>query len=122
MNEQFPNSAHDPVQGAFRALADPTRRQILMHLSHKDLTIGEVSDHFDMTRAAVKKHLTILEEGQLISVRAVGRERFNRLEPKGLKSANEWLNYFNQFWDDKLSKLADAIEQEKTLEQDNKND
>ncbi len=97
-------------QGAFRALADPTRRQILMHLSRADMTIGEVSDRFDMTRGAIKKHLTILEEGRLISVRSSGRERINRLEPLGLKSATEWLNYFNQFWDDKLVALRTAIE------------
>ena len=119
MNEQIPDPAQDQIQGAFRALADPTRRQILMHLGERDLTIGEVSERFDMTRAAVKKHLTILEEGQLISVRAVGRERFNRLEPKGLKSANEWLTYFDQFWDDKLANLAQAINDER---QDNSND
>ena len=56
------------VQNAFRALADPTRRGILMFLSEQDMTIAEVSGHFEITRAAVKKHLTILEEGELISV------------------------------------------------------
>jgi len=101
--------------GAFRALADPTRRQILMHLSLSDMTIGEVSDQFNMTRAAIKKHLVILEEGQLISVRTSGRERINKLEPLGLKSATEWLNYFNQFWDNKLGALKTAIDD------DNKN-
>jgi DNA-binding transcriptional ArsR family regulator len=99
-------------QGAFRALADPTRRQILMHLSTADMTIAEVSNHFDMTRGAVKKHLSILEEGRLISVHPKGRERINHLEPEGLKSAANWLNYFNQFWDDKLSRMKTAIEKE----------
>lgn len=98
--------------GAFRALADPTRRQILMHLSLSDMTIGEVSGQFDMTRAAIKKHLIILEEGKLISVHSRGRERINKLEPLGLKSASEWLNYFNQFWDNKLGALKTAIEKD----------
>lgn len=97
-------------QGAFRALADPTRRQILLHLSQSDLTIGEVSEQFDITRGAVKKHLTILEEGRLISVHPKGRERINRLEPQALKSVAEWLDYFSQFWDAKLSKLQRAVE------------
>ena len=97
-------------QDAFRALADPTRRMILMHLSSKDMTIGEVSNHFEMTRAAVKKHLNILEDGQLISVHKNGRERINRLEMKGLKSASEWLSYFDQFWDERLNALSRAIE------------
>ena len=97
-------------QAAFRALADPSRRMILVHLSDKDMTIGEVAEQFDMTRAAVKKHLTVLEEGKLISVRARGRERINRLEPAGLKPVSDWLGYFNQFWDERLSRLQDAID------------
>ncbi len=96
--------------GAFRALADPTRRQILRHLSAGDMTIGAVCARFDMTRGAIKKHLTILEEGALISVHTRGRERINRLEPAGLKSAAEWLAYFDRFWDERLAGLGDAIE------------
>jgi DNA-binding transcriptional ArsR family regulator len=109
-------------QGAFRALADPTRRQILMHLCDADMTIGEVSNQFEMTRAAVKKHLIILEEGNLISVHIKGRERINRLEPLGMKSASEWLNYFSRFWDDKLGKLSSAIEAHEKTKKENKND
>ena len=113
---------HSGEQGAFRALADPTRRQILMHLSDTEMTIGEVSDHFEMTRAAVKKHLIILEEGNLISVQTKGRKRINRLEPEGMKSASEWLNYFSRFWDDKLDNLNSAIEAHENEKQGNKND
>ena len=76
------------------------------------MTIGEVTDQFDMTRAAVKKHLNILECGQLISVHKQGRERINKLEPKGLKSVLTWLNYFNGFWDERLNDLKNAIETE----------
>ena len=98
------------TQGAFRALADPTRRQILMHLSSNDMTIGELVDRFDMTRAAVKKHLVILEEGRLVSVWPRGRERINRLEPMGLKSVSDWISYFSRFWDDRLGDLKTAID------------
>tara|TARA_R110000751_G_scaffold271365_3_gene371416 strand:+ start:12302 stop:12649 length:348 start_codon:yes stop_codon:yes gene_type:complete len=103
-------STTEEIQGAFRALADPTRRAILMHLSARDMTIGEVTEHFSITRAAVKKHLTILEEGQLISVQASGRERINHLEPLGLKSVSDWINHFNQFWDERLLDLQRAVE------------
>lgn len=96
-------------QAAFRALADPSRRMILMHLSDREMTIGEVAGQFDMTRAAVKKHLTILEEGNLISVHALGRKRINRLHPAGLKPVSDWLNYFSRFWDDRLGRLQGAI-------------
>lgn len=110
--------AQDPVQDAFRALADPTRRQILRHLSERDMTIGDVADRFDITRAAVKKHLTILEEGRLISVRPRGRERINRLEPQGLKSAADWLGFFDRFWDQRLGDLKSAIENHETKSDD----
>ncbi|MBO6918458.1 MAG: winged helix-turn-helix transcriptional regulator [Rhizobiaceae bacterium] len=110
--DRFSNSNLTQSQGAFRALSDPTRRGILMLLSEQDMTIGDVSEHFDITRAAVKKHLNILEEGALISVHISGRERINKLEPLGLKSAVDWLNYFNQFWDEKLSALQQAVENE----------
>jgi len=105
------------VQNTFKALADPTRRMILMHLGNKDMTIGELTDHFDMTRAAVKKHLNMLENGKLISVHKKGRERINRLEAGSLKSASDWLSYFEQFWDERLDALKSAIE----MEEKNKN-
>lgn len=98
------------IQNTFRALADPTRRDILMHLTAGEMTIGEVAGRFDMTRAAVKKHLTVLEEGALISVSTRGRERINRLEPGGIKLAADWISYFDQFWDDRLGRLTTVIE------------
>jgi len=100
------------LQGAFRALADPTRRQILMELSTRDMTIGEVVGRFDITRGAVKKPLTILEEGKLISVHSAGRTRINKLEPSSLKPVVDWINYFDRFWDDRLGDLKKAIEHE----------
>ena len=100
------------MQDTFRALADPTRRGILVHLSEQDMTIHEVAAHFNMTRAAVKKHLNVLEEGKLISVHPNGRERINRLEPDGLRCVIDWLSYFDRYWDDKLNKLKSAIENE----------
>ena len=98
------------IQQSFKALADPTRRGILMHLSQRDMTIAEVTDQFDMTRAAIKKHLNILETGNLISVESKGRERVNKLETNGIKTITDWLNYFDQFWDNKLENLRQAIE------------
>ncbi len=107
-----------PDQSAFRALADPTRRQILMLLSDQDMTIGEVVDHFTITRPAVKKHLAMLEYGQLISVHPRGRERINRLEPLGLKSVADWLSYFDRFWDTRLAALKGAVEKEERKSDD----
>jgi DNA-binding transcriptional ArsR family regulator len=104
----------DRTQYAFRALADPTRRDILRLLGGQEMTIAQVSDRFDMTRAAVKKHLTVLSDGGLITVEARGRERVNRLNPVGLAPVLSWLEYFDRFWDDRLSDLKTAIEKDKT--------
>ncbi|WP_299078196.1 metalloregulator ArsR/SmtB family transcription factor [uncultured Ruegeria sp.] len=104
---------HIQTQNAFRALADPTRRDIVQILAAQEMTIGQLTDRFDMTRAAVKKHLTVLSDGGLISVEARGRERINRLEPQGLAPVLDWLSYFDQFWDDRLNSLKEAIERKK---------
>jgi len=103
-----------PEQLGFRALADPTRRDILRLLARSDMTIGEVAENFQMTRAAVKKHLTILSQGNLISVRSSGRSRINALDPDGMKRVVDWFGYFDAFWDDRLDALKTQIEKDKT--------
>lgn len=102
------------TQSAFRALADPTRRDILCMLGSDAMTIGQVAGQFDMTRAAVKKHLTVLSDGGLITVEVRGRERINRLNPAGLAPVLSWLEYFDRFWDDHLDALKTAIEKDNT--------
>lgn len=101
------------LQSSFRALGDPTRRAILTQLSQEELTISEVVERFDLTRTAVRKHLTILEEGQLITITPRGKERITRLNPKGLKVTAEWFDDFSQYWDSALLSLASAIDREK---------
>lgn len=100
----------DDIQQAFRALSDPTRRQILLQLCKEELSITEVVEQFDLTRTAVRKHLTILEEGQLIVVIPKGKERISRLNPVGLKKTADWFGYFDQYWDNALSSLKNAVE------------
>lgn len=97
------------IQYSFKALADPTRRQILSHLSQQEMTIGEITVRFDMTRAAIKKHLNILEKGRLISVKTNGRERINSLEIEGLKTFSDWLSYFDQSCDIRLNHLQATV-------------
>ena len=94
----------------FKALGDPTRQHILGLLAGRELTIAQVADHFDMTRAGVKKHMNLLEKGQLITVTPRGRERVNALNKKGFKDVLEWIEYFDKFWDDKLNALAALVE------------
>ena len=104
---------HDSHQPIFRALSDPTRRAILAMLATGDRAIGDIAAEFDMTRPAVAKHLAILKEGDLIKVEAMGRERINKLNPVALKKARDWLDHFNHFWDDRLAKLKEVVEENK---------
>lgn len=99
-------------QLGFRALADPTRRNILRLLASNEMTIAEVANNFEITRAAVKKHLSILSEGDLISVEVSGRSRVNALNPEGLRRVFDWFGYFDAFWDDRLNTLKSEIEKD----------
>lgn len=97
-------------QPVFRALADPTRRAIIAMLAEGERPVSDIAEEFEMTRPAVAKHLAILKEGDIIHVEKRGRERINRLNPAALKSAADWLNYFDRFWDEKLDQLKKVIE------------
>lgn len=102
----------DHQQMGFRALADPTRRNILVMLTARDMSIAEIADNFEMTRAAVKKHLSILHDGGLISVEVRGRSRINIFNPAGMTPVLNWLSVFDSFWDERLSSLQQAIERD----------
>lgn len=104
----------DATQMTFRALADPTRRDILAMLRKQDMTIADISNQFDMTRAAVKKHLTVLSDGGLIIVTPRGRERVNSINADGFAPVLGWLEIFDSFWDDRLNALKTAVEKDNT--------
>ena len=97
-------------EDVFRAIADPTRRQIMSMLVDGELRVSDIASQFEMSRPAVSKHLAQLESADLIMVERQGREAINRLNPEGLKPVAEWLTFFSQFWDDKLAKLKQAVE------------
>ena len=97
-------------QPVFRALADPTRREILQMLAARPQSIGEIAGAFDVSRPAIAKHLRILREGDLIEVHEKGRERINILKPERLKLAADWLGFFDAFWDQRLAKLKEEVE------------
>lgn len=101
----------DKTQFVFRALADPTRREIISMLAEGDRPIADIASQFEMTRPAVAKHLAILREGGLIAVEEKGRERINRLNPRALKTAADWINHFDRFWDERLAKLKTLVEE-----------
>ncbi len=103
---------NDNLQPVFRALSDSTRRGILRELSMQDLTIVELVSKSNLSRNAVRKHLTILEEGNLINAYGQGRARMNSLNAKALKDAFDWLSYFENFWGTALQDLKTAVEKE----------
>ena len=99
-------------QPVFRAIAHPVRRDIMAMLASQELSIGAVAGHFEMTRPAVAKHLKILREAGLIRTHQQGRETFNYLDSTALKAVANWLEFYSQFWDEKLELLKTAIEED----------
>ncbi|MBS4207041.1 metalloregulator ArsR/SmtB family transcription factor [Bacillus sp. FJAT-50079] len=96
----------------FQAIADPTRRKVLRLLSEKELAVSEITSHFSISRTAIAKHLHILTEAELVRGRKVGRERRYCLQPEPLTELQQWLSYYERFWENKLSKLKYEIENE----------
>jgi DNA-binding transcriptional ArsR family regulator len=87
----------DPLSTVFAALADPTRRAILAMLLEDDMAVTDVAEPFEMSLAAISKHLAVLAEAGLISREKRGRVIWCRLEPDALKQASVWMQGFGQF-------------------------
>lgn len=94
----------------FQAIADPTRREVLKLLAEKELPISEITSHFPMSRTAIAKHLHILSEAELVSGRKIGREKRFRLQSEPLEEVKQWLSFYEQFWNNKLSILKHIVE------------
>jgi DNA-binding transcriptional ArsR family regulator len=101
-----PAEKHD----VFKAIADPTRREVLRLLAESERPISEITSHFSMSRTAVTKHLNILTEAELISGRKEGREKIYQLHPEPLTEVKQWLSYYEKFWENKLSMLRHLVE------------
>ena len=81
----------------FAALADPTRRDILVMLLEDDMAVTDVAEPFDMSLAAISKHLGILTRAGLISQEKRGRVKWCKLEPDSMRDASIWMQSFGQF-------------------------
>jgi DNA-binding transcriptional ArsR family regulator len=97
----------------FQAIADPTRRQIIDLIAKRPLNVNAVSDHFDISRPAVSKHVKILAECGLITIRQEGRERFCDAQLHKLKEVATWTESYKTFWNKKLTDLEDFLAKEK---------
>ncbi|WP_299845849.1 metalloregulator ArsR/SmtB family transcription factor [uncultured Roseovarius sp.] len=87
----------DPLDTVFAALADPTRRAILSMLLEDDMAVTDVAEPFEMSLAAISKHLNILSRAGLISQERRGRVKWCKLEPDAMKDASVWMQGFGQF-------------------------
>ena len=81
----------------FAALADPSRRAILALLLEDDMAVTDVAEPFDISLAAVSKHLTVLSRAGLISQEKRGRVKWCKLEPGAMRDASVWMQAFGQF-------------------------
>jgi DNA-binding transcriptional ArsR family regulator len=95
----------------FQAIADPTRRAILMLLTAQTMTAGNIAAEFDSTRSTISKHLQILTECGLLAQKEAGREVYYRLEAENMKEVADWLKPFQQLWESRFSKLDDILKQ-----------
>ena len=87
----------DQLNHIFSALADPTRRQILQMLLEDDMAVTDVAEPFEMSLAAISKHLVILTRAGLIAQEKRGRVKWCKLEPDALRDASVWMQGFGQF-------------------------
>lgn len=110
----------DHLSAVFAALADPTRRAILAMLLEDDMAVTDVATPFDMSLAAISKHLSVLADAGLISREKRGRVIWCKLEPDALREASVWMQGFGQFEPVDLdsferflaAELTDTVEEE----------
>jgi DNA-binding transcriptional ArsR family regulator len=93
----------------FQAIADPTRRAILLLIAVQAMTPNALAEHFDSSRQAVSKHLRILTECELIRQKQQGREIYYQLEINKMKEIDKWLEQFRKIWEDRFSQLDKVL-------------
>ena len=106
------------LDDVFAALADPTRRAILSMLLEDDMAVTDVAEPFDMSLAAISKHLGILTRAGLISQEKRGRVKWCKLEPDAMRNASIWMQSFGQFEAVNLDAFEAFLDQEFTQPSD----
>ena len=92
----------------FQAIADPTRRAILLLVASQSMTAGAIAANFNTARPTVSKHLQILTECELLAQQQNGREIYYRLNAEKMKEVANFIEPFRKMWDDRFNKL-DAV-------------
>lgn len=93
----------------FASLADPTRRDILSRVARGELSVGEIAEKYDISFAAISKHLRVLEGAKLIIKRREGKKQMVTMSPDALVSADEYLEQYRTMWEQRFSKLDEII-------------
>ncbi|MFP2996054.1 metalloregulator ArsR/SmtB family transcription factor [Spongiivirga sp. MCCC 1A20706] len=104
------------MSDVFKAIADPTRRQILLSLTKKPENVNTISERFDMSRPAVSKHIKILVESNLVRIETDSidtRQRNCHAQLEALNEITQFLNQLEAFWKDKLDGLESYLKKEK---------
>jgi DNA-binding transcriptional ArsR family regulator len=89
----------------FQAIADPTRRAILLLVATHSLTAGAIAANFDSARPTISKHLQILTECELLEQEQLGREVYYHINAKKMKEVADFIEPFRNMWDDRFNKL-----------------
>jgi DNA-binding transcriptional ArsR family regulator len=100
----------------FQAIADPTRREIINLLAHRQMNLNAVADNFDISRPAVSKHIKILTECGLLIIKQQGRERYCHADLKQLKQVTDWAEQYRKFWTQKLDALDSFLTNEQNTD------
>lgn len=106
---QAPQLTDDEVDRIFKALADRTRRDIVRRTLVGEVSVSHLADSYDMSFAAVQKHVAILEGAGLVTKEPKGRERLVRGNPETLKRAQQLLDQLEQIWRDRITRLDDLL-------------
>lgn len=106
-------SDNNQLRDVFAAIADPTRRRLIQLLAEADeVPLHELTEHFQMGRTAVSKHLTILKEAGLVLDRKAGRETRFRLNAFPLKEVQDWVAFYSKYWSTNMLRLKQLLEEE----------
>jgi|SRR5579883_1435462 len=98
----------------FQAIADPTRRAILLLVASQSMTAGAIAAHFDTARPTVSRHLQILTECQLLEQEQNGREIHYQLNPRKMKEIADFVEPFRQLWEGRFNRLETIMKKYKT--------
>jgi len=98
----------------FQAIADPTRRAILLLVASQSMTAGAIASKFDTARPTVSKHLQILTECELLKQEQSGREIHYLINAKKMKEVAEFIEPFRKMWDDRFNKLEAVMKKYKS--------